>query len=150
MSLASYFVSSSSKADLDLGRAVDDVIVGHDIAVRRNDEAGTLALHDLRLLLLAEFLGQVLEEVMQRMVGGKIGEVELPPPFLSSFLSLLSFSAIFEAPPSLTTDTDTTDGLTRSTRSANERGARPNRRFDGLSCNRIGADGVRGNKITKS
>ena len=53
------------------------MIVGHDITIRRNHESGALALRRTLLsaaFTLTEILGQVLEEVMQRVIFGKIGD----------------------------------------------------------------------------
>ena len=64
------------EADLDLAGAVDDVVVGHDVAVRRDDEAGALRLRRPRraLAAVAPLLRQVLEELVERMIVGQVRE----------------------------------------------------------------------------
>src|SRR4029079_12953963 len=58
------------EADLDLATAIDHVVVGDDVAVRRDDETRALRLGRPRgpLAAVAPLLGQVLEELVEWMI----------------------------------------------------------------------------------
>ena len=59
--------------DLDLAGVLDHVIIGHDIAVRADDEARALRLGDVLLRHPAPPLAKAPEEIVQRIVGRKLG-----------------------------------------------------------------------------
>ena len=110
----------SSKVTVTLVASCDDVVVGDDIAVSRNDEAGAgrheVARHAgacraARATLAAELIAELVEEVLERMIVRQIGEleIELAATALAACLgdSLVAFDEI-----------ETTAGFTASTRSA--------------------------------
>jgi hypothetical protein len=70
--------SSIVEADFHLRCAIDHVPVGHDVAVRRDDEAGP---GRLPRPLLRDAVRQVLEELVQRMVLGKARKALEVPRF---------------------------------------------------------------------
>ncbi len=107
------------EADLILVGAVDDVVVGDDIAVSRDDEARALSLRRLLPLRhVLELFRQVLEELVERAVLGNIREA-----FRQLVVAALEATL---APPPETTEMLTTDGFTLSMMSAKLSGARPN------------------------